>query len=190
MSKTAIRQFPPLTTSRKQLLVKGRDDNFRALVRDLVDFSVQLQEIRGAIARRMGVTPPQYNILMMLSQASGEGITIRELSERLRVSVPFVVTETGRLEQAGLLEKKADQRDRRRVNLELTDEARTALFDIAPVQQRVNNVLFGSLDAKDFTELARLTRGLLSSCAGGLREANHPEATVTRIRSRARPERA
>jgi len=159
------RRTAPLTTSRTALLVEGNDRSFRELVRDLVDFSARLQEIREAIARGMGVTSPQYNVLMTLSQF-GDDVTVGDLAERLRVSAPFVVTETRRLEALGLLEKRPDATDRRRVMLLLTAKARTALRDIAPLQVSVNDVLFSTLNARDFSTLARLTKGLLSSCDG------------------------
>jgi DNA-binding MarR family transcriptional regulator len=170
----------PLTTSRDELLVDGQDQRFRDLVRDLVTFSGQLQEIRAGIARGMGLTPPQYNILMVLAHMPADGVTVRELAEALRVSVPFAVTETGRLEQAGYLRKTPDLQDRRRVNVALTEKARTALADIAPAQRRVNDVLFGSLSQGDFAALGQLTRGLLDSCADALVEARRTAKAPTR----------
>ncbi len=163
----------PLTISRPELLVEGSDLRFRELVRDLVDFSARLQEIREGIARAMGVTPPQYNMLMMLSQLGAE-VTVGDLAERLRVSVPFVVTETRRLEALGLLEKRPDEVDRRRVRLLLTPQGRALLHEIAPLQVSVNDVLFSSLGPHDLGELTRLTRGLLASCAGALAKTRLP----------------
>ncbi|MBS7539170.1 winged helix-turn-helix transcriptional regulator [Ancylobacter lacus] len=167
-----------MTTSRPELLPDGSDLRFRELVRDLVDFSARLQEIREGIARAMGVTPPQYNILMTLSQLGADvtvaDVTVGDLAERLRVSVPFVVTETRRLVALGLLEKRPDKVDRRRVMLLLTARARALLHDIAPLQVSVNDVLFSSLGPHDLGELTRLTRGLLASCAGALAKTRLP----------------
>lgn len=168
--QTAPIQTPPLTASRSALLVEGSDRPFRELVRDLVDFSARLQEIREGIARAMGVSPPQYNMLMTLSHL-GDGVTVGDLAERLRVSVPFVVTETRRLVTLGLLEKRPDAVDRRRVMLVLTEKAWLALKDIAPLQVSVNDVLFGTLRSGDVDTLTRLTRGLLSSCDDALERA-------------------
>ncbi|MCS0504625.1 MarR family winged helix-turn-helix transcriptional regulator [Ancylobacter mangrovi] len=160
----------PLTTSRSALLSEGTDQAFREMIGELIAFSGRLQEIREAIARAMGVTPPQYNIVMTLSQL-GDEVTVTDLAERLRVSVPFIVTETRRLEELGLLEKRGDPVDRRRVKLVLTDEAAAALDEIAPVQVRVNDVLFQTLGPRDLKSLSRLTRGLLGSCDAALEEA-------------------
>lgn len=169
-NQAAPARTAPLTTSRAALLVGGSDRPFRDMVRDLVDFSARLQQIREGIARGMGLTPPQYNMLMTLSQL-GDDVTVGDLAERLRVSVPFVVTETRRLVVLGLLEKRPDAVDRRRVMLVLTAKAWAALDDIAPLQVSVNDTLFGTLAAGDLETLTRLTRGLLSSCDAALATA-------------------
>ncbi|QIB35571.1 MarR family winged helix-turn-helix transcriptional regulator [Ancylobacter pratisalsi] len=160
----------PLTTSRPALLSEGSDYVFREMIRELVDFAGRLQEIREAIARAMGLTPPQYNILMTLSQMGGD-VTVTDLADRLRVSVPFIVTETRRLDTLGLLEKRGDPVDRRRVNLVLTQQALTALNDIAPLQVRVNDILFQTLGGRDLKSISRVTHGLLGSCDDALNEA-------------------
>ncbi len=171
-SKTSYR--PPLTTSREALLVNGSDDKFRAVVDDLVAFAGKLQQIREAIARHMNLTPPQYNILMALAHAGRPGMTVSEMAQQLRVSAPFIVTETRRLDDAGLLRKQADEEDRRRVNLILTDKGMAALVAISPLQRDVNDVLFSSLDQRDFEALGKLAKGLLGSCESGLTTARAP----------------
>lgn len=171
-SKTSYR--PPLTTSREALLVNGSDDKFRGLVDSLVAFAGKLQQIREAIARRMDLTPPQYNILMVLAHMGRPGMTITEMAQQLRVSVPFVVTETRRLDDAGLLTKRTDEEDRRRINLVPTEKGKAALEAISPLQRDVNDVLFSSLNQRDFEVLGRLTEGLLESCEPGLATARAP----------------
>jgi MarR family transcriptional regulator, organic hydroperoxide resistance regulator len=165
------RGFPPLTTSRPALLTdNGGDENFRGLVGNLIDFAAQLQTIREALARQMGVTPPQYNILMTLAHHRA-ALSIGDMANLLRVSVPFIVTETRRLGVSGFLKKRPDLEDRRRVYLELTGKGRAAIVRIAPLQRRVNDALFGSLSARGFASLAKLTDGLLASCDAALAEA-------------------
>jgi DNA-binding MarR family transcriptional regulator len=168
--------FPPLTVSRPALLADGRDDTFRELVRDLVDFSARLQGIREEIARAMGVSSPQYNILMCIAHCDDQNITVGQLAELLRVSVPFVVTETRRLVDAGLLIKQNDVQDRRRVYLHLTPQAVAAMTEVAPLQRGVNDILFESLGQKELAQLKTVISGLLQSCAPALAEAEKSAA--------------
>ncbi|MFT0862447.1 MarR family winged helix-turn-helix transcriptional regulator [Ancylobacter sp. G4_0304] len=172
-------QHRPLTTSRPALLQDNGDNEFRQMVSELVDFSGRLQEIRAAVARAMHLTPPQYNIIMSLAQADDQ-MTVSDLAERLRVSVPFIVTETRRLEEVGMLEKRADLADRRRVNLYLTEKAWEALRDVASVQVCVNDVLFETLGVREMRLLTRLIRGLLDSCDIALERAQSRPSEVAR----------
>jgi len=48
-------QFPPLTISGAALLRGGRDDTFSNVIRDLVDFSFRLAEIRETLAQQTGL---------------------------------------------------------------------------------------------------------------------------------------
>lgn len=169
MTKQKQRAFhPPNTISRPELLVEGRDDQFRATLDDLLAFAMRLQQVREALAKRIKLTPPQYNILMILAHTDDAGITISQMAERLRVSVPFVVQESGRLEQAGLVAKIPDADDKRRVILELTPPSRRLLTEIAPLQVEVNDVLFSGLSRSDFALLGKIARRLVVSCGEGL----------------------
>src|SRR3981189_2031220 len=89
--------FPPLTVSRAALLQGGRDDAFREVIQDLVDFSFRLAQIRETLARQVGLTPPQYRLLMELAHRSQTKPTVGEIAEALNVSLPFITTETRRL---------------------------------------------------------------------------------------------
>lgn len=171
---------PPLTTSLAPLLVDGSDDDFRDVVDNLVAFAGQLQQIREALSRQMQLTPPQYNILMTLAHIREVNVTASAMAEKLRVTLSFVVTETRRLDEMGLLKKEVDENDRRRVHLKLTDKGRAALSSIAPLQLKVNNILFASLDRKRFDLLGQITTGLLASCADGLATARASRTRATK----------
>lgn len=161
--------FPPKTVSRPELLVDGSDAAFRTLVDDLSHFASRLQQIRDGLARRMGVTTPQYSILMALARRPEEGaMGVKALAESLRISVPFVVNETKKLERLGLIGKLPVAEDKRKVDLVLTDEGRRAIAAVGAIQRDVNDVLFSSLDEASFRELSRLTRELLVSAGQAL----------------------
>ena len=158
--------FPPPTVSRQVLLDGGSDRDFRRMVDDLVRFSTRIQTLREAIAERMGISTPQYNILRTIAErgADADDGGVSDIARRLGVSVPFAVTQTGRLIEAGLVDKRPDPGDRRRVRLSLSKAGRAAITDAAPFQQRVNDILFACLTAKGFRDLKR-TAEALNACA-------------------------
>lgn len=157
--------FPPPTVSRAALLAGGSDRDFRRLVDDLVRFSGRIQALREAIARRMGITTPQYNMLRTIAERrDGDDPSLTAIARSLEVSVPFVVTQIGHLIAARLVEKRRDPGDGRRVHLTLSAEGAAAIEAVAPFQQRVNDMLFASLTATGFRELMATARQL-NDCA-------------------------
>jgi DNA-binding MarR family transcriptional regulator len=156
--------FPPLTVSREALLRNGSDRAFRILVDQLLTFGVELRKAREALAQALGVTPPQYRILMAIARHTGpEAISVSEVAESLCVSLPFVVKQTRLLMDNGRLVKRIDASDRRRVQLILTRRSIQAIGKLASVQVGVNDTLFGSLSRKDVEILSRLLAGLIAS---------------------------
>ena len=156
---------PPNTVSRAALLVEGSDEAFRAMVDDLTHFASRLQQIREALARQMGVTAPQYAVLMALARRPpNTPVGVKDLASRLRVSVPFIVTETKKLEALGFVSKKPVADDKRKIDIVLTDKGSLAIEAIGDRQRAVNDVLFASLNVTKFSALRTIASELLNSC--------------------------
>ncbi len=144
-----------LTTDRLALLAEGSDDKFRQLVYDIFTIANHMQTVRAGMANQIGVTGPQYSILLAVaeSQESG-GVGVKAVADHLHVSGAFVTSETGKLIKSGLLKKRSDPTDRRRVLLTLTDTGQAAIEKILPELSRINNVFFSSLDEAAFSKMA------------------------------------
>ncbi len=76
-------------------------------------------------AHPLGVTGGQVALLAVIKQAPGIGV--RELAAREGISPAGASGHVRRLEQAGLVRRTATARDKRRVGLELTEEAERVL---------------------------------------------------------------
>ena len=179
-------QFPPLTVSRSALLHRGRDDTFRDVIQTLVDFSSRLSRIRETLAQQAGLSPPQYRLLMELARRKQSRPTVSEVAAALDVSLPFVTTETRRLEKAGLLKKTGNAEDRRRVDLALTDKGKGIIEALAPMQRAVNDTLFREFSGSDMKALGRFARALLSASLEGLAQAQQPTQESRPHKPRAR----
>jgi MarR family transcriptional regulator, organic hydroperoxide resistance regulator len=160
----AAADFPPLTVSREALLRDGSDRAFRTLVDQMLNFGTELRRARQSLAQALGVTPPQYRILMAIARHRGpEAISVSEVADALGVSLPFVVKQTGMLVLSGGLLKRTDAGDRRRVQLILTRRSVEAITKLAPMQVGLNDALFGSLSRQDVETLSGLLSGLIAS---------------------------
>ena len=165
MSTSSPPLSPPLTVGREELLTEGTDRTFRQMIQDLITLSVNVQRVRDEMAARIGISGPQYAILMRVAHFSGPkeistGVTVKETAAHLHVSGAFVTGEVKKLMSQGLLKKTTDAEDRRKVRLRLSPEGRARLEAIAPMLRDVNDAFFGSLSAKDFQALTAIAAGL------------------------------
>ena len=161
MARPRRRSSIPLTVSRPALLAQGSDEAFRGLIHDLIAYGHRLDACRDAFAAIVGISGVQYEILMLVSRA--EALSIGEVATRLHRSGAFITIEANKLVERGILGKASDPADGRRVLLKHTAKGLELLRRLAPYQQRINDVLFESLDARRFKQLRVLARELLAS---------------------------
>lgn len=166
---------PPLSVSRPEVLIDGSDDRFRDLIYSLFVTGSRFQEIREAFGREVDISGPQYFVLMAVARHHGDGgIGIGGLSDHLHVAAPHVTTEVGKLVDRGLLAKRPNPEDGRRVLVTLTEAGEAVLERLAPFRQHINNVLFDGFSHAEFLTLARLLDRFLSTTERALDEvADH-----------------
>lgn len=154
----------PATASRQVLLEAGSDDRFRQLVYDLLTISVRMETAREHLARRLGVSGPQYSILMAIARLQDRhGVRVGGVAKALHVTSAFIATETGRLARLGLLSKSPNPKDRRGILLALTPRGQAALVKLGPEIRAVNDDFFKPLDRAGFQALASTAAALVES---------------------------
>jgi len=165
----------PTTVTRVELLDKDAGDRrFRELLYDLFAFADSLAQARALFAGYIGLSAPQYLILIAVNQAgSKKEIGVAQVAERLHLSGAFVTIEVNKLVQAGLLEKRPHQTDRRRVQLAATAAARLRLHKLAAVQRPVNDALFAALSREDFERLGETMHRLALGGSQAIHLAHH-----------------
>lgn len=99
----------------------------------IADTSRMMRRSFDGRARSIGVTRPQWQVLVTL--ARHEGINQGGLAEQLDVEPITVCRMVDRLQDAGLVERRADAADRRSWRLHLTDRAHSLLEQLRPMAQ-------------------------------------------------------
>lgn len=84
---------------------------------------------------RMGLTYPQYLVLLVLWES--DGITVSEIGRRLRLDSGTLTPVLKRLETSGLLNRSRRQSDEREVEIALTDQGRALRSEAVAVRQSV-----------------------------------------------------
>ena len=160
----------PGTISLAELLEQGSDRQFRRLVQDLLIVTRRLETARDYFGRQMGVTGPQYHLLMTLAYLQGAtGVSVGSVAQVMNVSSAFVTSETAKLSLIGLVRKRPNPRDRRGALLRLTQAGRSKLERLIPAIRAINDLFFGRLDHRSFVALCAGAAALVQ----GSREATH-----------------
>ena len=161
-SLAALRAAPPVTTTREALLVGGSDHRFRALIGNLMTMAQQLQTLRAGLARRLGVSEPEYRVFLAVAQLQGEdGVGVGALARHLAVSGAFVTMIVQRLAKSGHVEKRASASDRRSVLVRLTAMGTRMMASFAAEPQAINDELFRDVGRAEFEMLCDVVQRIV-----------------------------
>ena len=118
--------------------------NHEALL-NVIRTAGMLQKLSDRFFSQFGVTDAQFNLLVILKDSGGEGLSQQELSQHLIVTKSNVVGLVDRLERAGYLKREANSTDRRRNRIVLTPEGRELVGRVEKIYleevDRMMNVL-------------------------------------------------
>lgn len=117
----------------------------------LYSSSLAMTKLYKPLLEPLGLTYPQY--LAMLALWEHDGLTVSELGQRLQLDSGTLTPLLKRLQAVGLLERRRDTADERRVLLQLTAAGRALKTRAAKVPQHIACAAGCSLD-----DLASLTQ--------------------------------
>jgi DNA-binding MarR family transcriptional regulator len=164
----------PLTTSRPELLAGGRDRQFRHLIHALFGFAAHHERIRSGHAKVIGLAGIEYTVLISIAHLSQDGdVNVKTVADHLYLSGAFITAVAGKLMKLGLIHKKVDAGDRRRVTLTVSAQGRAALERLAPIQRQVNDMEFGTLTRQEFELLTGIVERLIESGAKAVALQNY-----------------
>ena len=150
---------PPATITLPSMLTSGSDLAFRETLYFMFYAFGRLQSFRESFGRAMGLTAPQFIVLIGAAYQQGqEGVSIRTLADHTLMAATHVTTEVGRLIEKGLLTKSANPRDGRSVLIRLSPAGETAVRGINPLLRQVNDLLFQDISRADFAVVAKFLR--------------------------------
>jgi DNA-binding MarR family transcriptional regulator len=116
------------------------------------------KRLRRAQAERLaplGLTPAQERALRLITRAD-EPPRMTELADRLGIVPRSLTTVVDALEEAGLVRREIDPRNRRAILLRLTDRGATVRDELREARRRAAEDLFAPLTASDRETLADL----------------------------------
>lgn len=140
-------------------LDEGQQKDWRASV-------VGMTYLLGAFSRDLevstGLSMPEYEILVRLSEAPGGSVRMSELAEQVAHSRSRVTHTVTRLEAAGLVQRRPTEQDKRGIAAIMTPEGRERLVSAAPFHvQSVRARLVDVIPREDLAALGAAMRGVL-----------------------------
>lgn len=127
--------------------VERKENLIRDFVWGLVSLNMHFEEIRYAWAEVLGVSGPQWLILMAVNDLDrGNGVTVKDTATRLHVDRSFITTQTQNLEKQGFLKRTVSSADARVVLMSITDKTRKEIKSLSGRQQAFNEFIFSDLD--------------------------------------------
>lgn len=120
-----------------------------------------LRALGGRISRH-GVSIGMWFFLRALWEE--DGLTQRELSRRVSMMEPTTATALESMERRGLISRTRNSRDRRKINIRLTDRGRRLREVLLPYAMEVNRVALAGVAAGQIPllceQLVRIKRNL------------------------------
>jgi DNA-binding MarR family transcriptional regulator len=121
---------------------------------DIAAIAQHLQEIRIHWAAAIGITGPQWMIILALAELDkGQGVPVNIVAKMLHVDSSFVTTQSKILEKKGYLRRKTSPEDGRVVQMSLTHKTYKHLAQIASEREELNNFIFAELSPGEFGDL-------------------------------------
>ncbi|MGX1350596.1 DNA-binding MarR family transcriptional regulator [Bradyrhizobium elkanii] len=123
------------------------DRAVRDFIWNMVEIHSQFEEIHKSWAQLLGITEPQWLILMAIDEVDdGRGVSGIAVAKKLRIHPAFVTNQTKKLEMMEFLVRAPSPDDARFVQMSLTQKARAEIDKLSIKRQALNSTVFDGLD--------------------------------------------
>ena len=96
----------------------------------------------------------------------GDGLTQRELSEKVRMKGPTTVAALNKLEDKGFVRRQGNKNDARKINVFLTPEGRKIYRKVIPEVEAVNVECLANLSSSEQAAFKDMIRRVRNSVTG------------------------
>lgn len=129
-------------------------DVVRRFAWEIAAISVHLEEIRHFWAKTLGISGPQWMMIVALADMDqGDGVPVNAVSKMLHVDPSFVTTQSKLLEKKGFVRRRPAKEDARIVKMSLTDKTYKQLASLSAQQESLNEFIFAEFSAQALDEL-------------------------------------
>ena len=108
------------------------------------------------------LTPIQYNVLRILRGSHPDKLACSDLADRLIARDPDITRLVDRLSKRGLVKRSPGRKDRRVVEVAITDKGLEVLRELDVHVERMPKALLGHLGGENLRQLRKLLEAVIS----------------------------
>lgn len=143
----------PMASSLTKTAPADSDENgrnqevVRQFLWDIASINIHLDEIRHFWAKELGISGPQWMILMAVGDLDGgNGVPVKDVSAMLHVDPSFVTTQSKMLEKNGFMRRVPSRQDARVVLMSLSDKASKKIAMLASRRDSLSDFVLADFD--------------------------------------------
>ena len=149
----------PTGSVRGEKAHSGNGSSQKEIVRrflwDIASINVHLDKIRNFWAQTLGISGPQWMILMAVADLDrGQGVPVKDVSTMLHVDPSFVTTQSKVLEKYGFVRRITSSSDARVVLMSLSDKACKQVANLSSRQELLDKFIFADFDDRALKDIA------------------------------------
>ncbi|MDC8451886.1 MAG: MarR family transcriptional regulator [Candidatus Nitrosotalea sp.] len=113
------------------------------------------------IKKQLGLTPAQWKVILVLNMM--DGLTQREIAEKINIDGSTLVPVIDKMEQSGLVERKADSKDRRNNRIFLTKKSESTVDSIIMIILQLRKIIYSGISEDQISSIKNVLKTLIKN---------------------------
>ena len=114
--------------------------------------------------KQLGLTPAQWKVILVLNMM--DGLTQREIAEKINIDGSTLVPVIDKMEQAGLVERRADPKDRRNNRIYLTKKSESTVDSIIAIILQLRKIIYHGISEDEINTMKNVLKILIKNSDG------------------------
>lgn len=111
--------------------------------------------------KQLGLTPAQWKVILVLNMM--DGLTQREIAEKINIDGSTLVPVIDKMEQGGLVERKADTKDRRNNRIFLTKKSESTVDSIIMIILQLRKIIYNGISEDQISSTKNVLKALIKN---------------------------
>jgi MarR family transcriptional regulator for hemolysin len=118
--------------------------------------------------RKLGLTPAQWKVILALNMS--DGLTQRDLAEKIYIDGSTLVPVIDKMEQIGLVERKTDSKDRRLNRIFLTKKSESTINSITLIILQLRKIIYSGISENEINLSKTMLKNIIKNSDAAIDE--------------------